>query len=124
EQEQTKPLIPPEEEESTQTFPPRVVVDTPALSFPTLSAQWRWKLSNIPLWNSFSGPKKRKMVIAASLLALLLVSSVAYAVPRISGKFGEAARPTPTPLPLTAAITITPQQKEWSKSYALSAIMG
>jgi serine/threonine protein kinase len=122
EQEQTKPLISPEDEENTQPFPPRVVVDTPALSFPALPAEWRWKLSNIPLWNSFSGSKKRNVVVAASLLALLLVSSVAYAVPRISGKFGEAA--TPTPLPLTAAITITPQQKEWSKSYALSAIMG
>jgi len=124
EQEQTKPLIPPEDEENTQPLPPRVVVDTPAFSFPALPAEWHRKLSNIPLWNNFSGPKKRTVVIAASLLALLLVSSVAYAVPRISGKFGEVARPTPSPRPLTAAITITPQQKEWSKSYALSAIMG
>jgi hypothetical protein len=44
-------------------------------------------------------------------------------MPHISGKgFGQVA--TSTALPLTAAITITPQQKAWSKSYALSAVMG
>jgi serine/threonine protein kinase len=137
EQEQTRPLIPHEEAVSTQPLllqreeestiqPPlaRVAVDTPALSFPALAAGWHKKLSDIPLWSGISRPGKRKAVIAASLLALLLVSSVAYAVPHISGRFGQVATPTPVAPPLTAAVTITPQQKEWSKSYALSAVMG
>ncbi|HZU02946.1 MAG TPA: serine/threonine-protein kinase [Ktedonobacteraceae bacterium] len=127
--ERALPFFSSDKSERAQAFSQRVV-DTPVFSFPALSEGWREKLSGLPLWNGFVGSwgsvvglKKRKVVIAASLLALLLVSGVAYALPRIDGK-GAAQVATPTAPPLTAAVTITPQQKQWSKSYALSAVMG
>lgn len=68
-----------------------------------------------------SRPMKRYVVIVASLLALLLVSSVVYAIPQLASK---PAPLKPTPPPLTANITITPQQKAWNKTYSISAVTG
>jgi serine/threonine protein kinase len=84
------------------------------------------KLQPLALWQDASGPMKRNIVIATVLLVLLLVSSLLFALPLVTGRglFGPPPTPTPTPLPLTANITITPQQKEWNKIYSLSAITG
>ncbi|WP_220208862.1 serine/threonine-protein kinase [Reticulibacter mediterranei] len=84
------------------------------------------KLQPLALWQDATGPMKRNIVIATVLLVLLLVSSLAFAFPLVTGRglFGPPPTPTPTPLPLTANITITPQQKEWNKTYSLSAVTG
>ncbi len=65
--------------------------------------------------------KRNAVIVASLLLALLIVSSVVYAVPQLASKHTP---PPPTPLPLTANITITPQQKAWNKTYSLSAVTG
>jgi serine/threonine protein kinase len=84
------------------------------------------KLQPLVLWQDAPGPMKRNIVIATVLLVLLLVSSLLFALPLVTGRglFGPPPTPTPTPLPLTANITITPQQKEWNKIYSLSAVTG
>jgi serine/threonine protein kinase len=84
------------------------------------------RLQPLALWQDASGPAKRNIVIATVLLVLLLVSSLLFALPLVTGRgfFGPPPTPTPTPLPLTASITITPQQKEWNKIYSLSAVTG